>query len=133
MSAITFVASIPVFNGFQGKFYIVDDYKYHTRFPIEWALDHKTFITGKRNEYKETSGPKGCANCRAYGCIRGVFVGYCGTCLNHYENIQQWRGNPMGGWNINDLCEGSIIHMYPYMVGVKKSEIGDEEEQEEES
>ena len=128
MSATTYITSIPVFHGVQGKFYIVDGCKYHTRFPIEWALDHKNWITGKRREIKETSGPKGCGNCIHYGSIRGVFVGYCGTCLHHYEIIQHWRGKSKGGGDINELSEGTIEAMYPYMTGVKKSEIGDEED-----
>lgn len=131
MSATTYITSIPVFNGVQGKFYIVDGCKYHTRFPIEWALDHKNWITGKRREIKETSGPKGCGNCIHYGSIRGVFVGYCGTCLERYEFINDWRGNSSGGCDINDLNEESIVRMFPYMAGVKKSEIGDYEDWEE--
>ena len=133
MSSAYYITSIAIFNGAQGKFYVVDGYKYHTRFPIEWALDHKTFITGKRKQYKEGTGPKECGNCRNYGCIRDVFVGYCGSCLDFYTKIQEPRGNPMGGWDINDLCEESIWHLYPYMVGVKKSEIGDMEVIEEEN
>ena len=55
------------------------------------------------------SGPKGCGNCRKYGSIRGVFVGYCGTCLERYEFIHDWRGNPSGGCDINDLNEESML------------------------
>ena len=132
MSSDHYITSIAIFSGAQGKFYVVDGYKYHTRFPIEWALDHKTFITGKRKQYKEGTGPKECGNCRTYGSIRDVFVGYCGTCLNFYKEIQQPRGIPYGGWDINDLGEESIVEMYPYMTGVKASEIGDVEDSEEE-
>lgn len=122
-----YITSIPVFHGIQGKFYVVDRYKYHTRFPIEWALNHTIFRTGRRKEFIEGSGPKDCDNCREYGTIRGVFVGYCGTCLDHYKNSKEWRGNPMGGWDINDLDISSIHQMYPYMIGVNKSEIGDDD------
>lgn len=130
MSSAYYVTSIPIFNGAQGKFYLVDGYKYHTRFPIEWALDHKTFITDYRKQFNVPSGPKECGNCRAYGSIRGVFVGYCGTCLSLYEDIQEPRGTHCGGWDINDLSDQNIVIMYPYMVGIKKIEIGDEENQE---
>lgn len=132
MSSITYVTSIPIFKGVQGNFYVVDGYKYHTRFPIEWALDHKAWITGKRREFREVSGPKECRNCREYGSIRGVFVGYCGNCVKNYALVEHWRGNPMGGWNINDLSSQDIHEMYPYMIGVEKTKIGDEEEEKEE-
>ena len=130
MCETNYVTSIPVFNGFQGKFYIVDRYKYHIRFPIEWALDHKVFQTGKRKEFIEGTGPKECGNCRAYGSIRGVFVGYCGTCIDHYDRAGFSRGEGMGGFSIDMLsCDCQLWRSFPYMTGIKLSEIGDNEEQ----
>lgn len=127
MSSTTYITSIPVFHGVQGKYYMVDGCKYHVRFPIEWALDHKKFITGKRKEFNEGTGPKDCANCYHYGCIRGVFVGYCGTCTERYEEIQQCRGAGLGGFSIDMLTDETLWEMSPYLTGVKLSEIGDEE------
>ena len=118
MSSTNYINSIPVFQGAQGKFYVVDGYKYHVSFPIQWALSHNN---------GDSCGPISCGNCVAYGTIRGVFVGYCGTCLNNYKNYANiWRGNCMGGLDVNVLSNQTIWNMYPYMSGVRKSQIGDE-------
>lgn len=118
MSSMNYVNSIPVFQGAQGKYYVIDGYKYHVSFPIQWALSHNN---------GDSCGPISCSNCAAYGTIRGVFVGYCGTCLNNYKNYANiWRGNCMGGLDVNILSNQTIWNMYPYMSGVRKSQIGDE-------
>jgi hypothetical protein len=90
---------------------------------MAWALSHMSFRSGI---YVESSGPIHCGNCAAYGSIRGVFVGYCGTCVNYYSRNGMWRGEVFGGLDVNILDDESIWRMYPYMYGVKKSEIGDE-------
>ena len=126
MSSTNYVTSIPIFQGIQGKFYLVDGYKYHPCFPIQWALDHMCFHSG---EHENLSGPIGCENCAAYGSIRGVFVGYCSTCLNLCSKQGIWRGVLIApGSDINELENLTIWQQYPYMYGIKKTEIGDEEE-----
>lgn len=114
----SYVSSIPIFQGAQGKFYLLHGYKYHVCFPIEWALHHNN---------GSSCGPLACRNCQAYGTIRGVFVGYCGSCVENYKNFADiWRGNYMGGLDVNNLNSETIWRMYPYMFGVRKSQIGDE-------
>lgn len=107
-------------TGKQGMHYVVDDFKYDARFPIEWALDHHTF-----GEYGD-SGPIGCGNCRVHGCINNVFVGYCSNCLRCYEANREWRGNlDYPGIGNSSLSETELWTIYPYLTGVYKSNIGD--------
>ncbi len=125
MSAAQFVEAIAVFQGAQGKFYLVNGRKYHIRFPMEWAHNHMTISI---NGYEDKSGPKDCGNCDVYGSIRGVFVGYCSNCLRNYIETGELRGNLVApGLSVNMLRNEDIWAQYPYMYGVKKSEIGDEE------
>jgi len=124
MSASNYVTSVAIFNGAQGQFYMVNGTKYHTRFPVEWAIDHKTISEGN---YDVGSGPIECGNCEAYGSIRGVFVGYCSNCLRNYQAINDWRGNlQFPGASIEMLGTLNIWNQYPYMFGIQKEDIGDE-------
>ena len=138
MSANQFINTVAIFQGNQGKYYIHDGFKYDIHFPLVWALDHhnhepyyhektdKTYING--------SGPKECGNCKAYGSMNGVFVGYCSTCLEHVYHGKRGDYTIASGMSIDMLCECTIWKQYPYMNGVKISEIGDkigEEEDEE--
>ena len=128
MSAAQFVEAVAVFQGAQGKFYLVNDKKYHIRFPMDWAHNHMSFAI---NGYEDTSGPTECGNCNVHGSIRGVFVGYCSNCLRHYAESGELRGNLVApGLSVNMLRNEDIWAQYPYMYGVKKSEIGDEEDAE---
>lgn len=121
----TLITRIPVFEGAQGKFYIVNNKKYSVYFPIAWAHEHITFEIGGV-EYE--TGPEACGNCDAYGSIRGVFVGYCGNCLQHYHGSQYWRGCPVAlGLSVEMLEDSDMWAQYPYMSGIPKSVIGDEE------
>ena len=126
MSAIKLIESIPIYQGAQGKYYVYDEFKYHPRFPIDWAMNHRKFQDG---EYELGTGPKECGNCDAYGSIRGVFIGYCSGCLEHYSHLDDdYRGNNYAPGLPAYLLENEDIWLqYPYMYGVKKSEIGDEE------
>lgn len=125
MSATNFVTYVPVFEGAQGKYYIVNDKKYSVYFPIAWAHEHIIFQDG---EYMNKSGPEDCGNCDAYGSIRGVFVGYCSNCLRNYLYNKLWRGCLMApGLSVDMLEDNDMWSQYPYMSGVKKIEIGDEE------
>jgi hypothetical protein len=54
---------------------------YHENFPNEWAENHE-----------ECTGPEECPNCSFYGCVQGVFVGYCGNCAMHVYKGSRGRG-----------------------------------------
>lgn len=126
MSSSNYITSIPIFNGAQGKFYMINGIKYHICFPVQWAMNHLVFQVG---DYAHQSGPIECRNCESYGCIRGVFVGYCSNCLNEYLSHSKRRGfNLFPGVIISHLDNERIWQQYPYMYGVDKSEIGDSED-----
>jgi hypothetical protein len=128
MSAIQFIVSIAVFQGAQGKFYLVNGRKYHIRFPIDWAHNHKAFRLAGEIEFNDGSGPEHCGNCATHGSIRGVFVGYCSNCLQNYIDTNEPRGRRVApGTSINMVDNDTIWQEYPYMYGIPKSEIGDEE------
>lgn len=125
MSGTNFVSAINVFEGAQGKFYVVNGKKYHVNFPISWAHEHISFQYG---EYLNKSGPEDCGNCNIHGSIRGVFVGYCGNCLQNYHQTKHWRGFVVApGLSVEMLEDNDMWAQYPYMSMVPKSEIGDEE------
>lgn len=126
MTASQFITAIPVFQGAQGKYYLVDGEKYHIRFPIDWAHNHIVFE--RQNCVIEGTGPKNCVNCKIHGSIRDVFVGYCGNCLRTYIETNEPRGRLIAPEMSVDMLENSDIwRQYPYMFDVKKSEIGDDE------
>ena len=126
MSAAQLIVSIPVYQGAQGKFYEFDGHKYHPRFPVDWAMNHRKFQDGAD---EIGTGPKECGNCALYGSIRGVFVGYCSNCLEYYTHVDDdYRGNNYAeGLPVYCLENETLWMQYPYMHGIKKSEIGDEE------
>jgi len=109
---------IPLVQGLQGKYYIVDGQKYDEHFPKEWALNHLSYWNGSKNLVE--SGPKNCANCRSYGSINGVFVFYCLNCTDYaYECTR-------GGLSCSpNVTEGELWREFPYMYGVTFDEIGD--------
>lgn len=130
MSASNYITSIPLFNGLQGKFYVVDGYKYHPCFPVAWAMNHVSFQHEDGGDI--STGPMSCGGCAEYGCVRGVFVGYCANCLRMYQDASQWRGNHcFGSWPISEESDESFWSQYPYMQGVSQSDIGDMTFQEE--
>jgi hypothetical protein len=96
-------------QGAQGKFYIVDGYKYDEHFPLEYAENHF-----------EGSGPKDCLYCQKYGSILGVFVGYCENChLNIYKLKRP------GIINATLTTKENLGNHLPYMSGVRLIHIGD--------
>ncbi len=128
MSATQIIDNITIFQGAQGKYYVVNGKKYHIRFPMEWAHTHKAFKLLGEVDFNDGSGPEYCGNCDAYGSIRGVFVGYCSGCLENYIDTNEPRGRLVApGLSVGMLENDDIWHQYPYMYNVKKSEIGDEE------
>jgi len=110
---------LPLIQGQQGRYYMVDGFKYDEHFPQEWARDHKLYFFGE--EFMYSSGPKGCGNCNTYGSINGVFVFYCANC---FKNL--YSGS-RGGFIYcsDDTTEEELWREMPYMNGVKFSEIGD--------
>lgn len=127
MSHTHYITSIPLFEGTQCKYYIINGIKYHSNFPIIWALNHKAFVMNDSLKY---TGPIECKECEKYGKIRGVFVGYCFDCIRIYNKFNQTRGREITNkQNLNDIENIGIEILwqrYPYMYGVKLSEIGDE-------
>ena len=65
---------------FQNK-YLYDYYWYHENFPKEWAMCPK-----------DGTGPSQCGNCLDYGCINGVFIGYCMNCAIYDYEGSRGRG-----------------------------------------
>ena len=138
MSSNQYVNSIHICQGNQGKYYILDGIKYDIHFPLVWALDHRNYEPYYHEEMDKTyingSGPKECGNCKAYGSMNGVFVGYCSTCLEHVYHGKRGDYSIFPGMSITMLCECTLWKQYPYMNGIKFEEIGDkiaEEEDEE--
>jgi hypothetical protein len=65
---------------FENK-YLYDYYWYHENFPVEWAMCPK-----------DGTGPSQCENCLDYGCINGVFIGYCMNCAIYDYEGSRGRG-----------------------------------------
>jgi hypothetical protein len=128
MSTPKIITNITIFQGAQGKFYIINDKKYDIRFPIDWACNHLSFqIDG----VEFTTGPENCSNCDLYGSIREVFVGYCCNCLRQYEEAFCWRGHVIfTGQPVKYLEDKDMWEKYPYMYCISKTEIGDKEDNE---
>lgn len=61
--------------------YLYDYYWYHENFPKEWAFCPKS-----------GTGPAQCLNCLDYGCINGVFIGYCMNCAIYSYEGSRGRG-----------------------------------------
>lgn len=130
--------------GEQGDYYVLDNIKYHIRFPIDWAVSTEVPISSKylnkdENENKNdmilncSIGPTKCANCRHYGCIRDVFVGYCGNCmyLYHIYNLHRNDEEPdkyyfeyLKGLSLKNMTEQEMYDTYYWMQGIKKDDIG---------
>ena len=113
---------LALIQGRQGMYYLVDGIKYDEHFPQEWALNHEAIYVN--DEEAIFSGPSKCGNCRAFGTINGVFVGYCLNCV-HYIYGENNRGGPLTrpiGESEEELWEH-----FPYMNGVQIYEIGDSE------
>jgi hypothetical protein len=58
--------------------YLYDNFWYCKTFPLEWAQSHL-----------DGTGPNCCMNCADFGCVFGVFIGYCANCAIHdYEGVR---------------------------------------------
>ena len=132
MSDINYITSIPLFKGVNCDYYLLNGHKYHLCFPIQWAMNHhKTFHDDESGSVHESaSGPADCENCKYYGSIKGVFVGYCSNCLRNYLDAGIWRGVLIApGSDINELQNLTLWTQYPYMYGIDKNSIGDNEDE----
>ena len=67
-------------------FYTLANTKYADYFPRYFAEYHKP-----------GTGPEQCQNCRVYGYIDGIFVGYCISCYLEYKG---YRGIGFTGENV---------------------------------
>ena len=74
-----------------------DGYKYVDTFPKVWL----------ENE-DPACGPVNCTNCRTYGSINGIFVGYCLNCV--CNNFKGTRGNGFYGENRQYKIEGGQFY-----------------------
>ena len=61
--------------------YLYDYYWYHENFPVDWAMCPK-----------DGTGPSQCGNCLDFGCINGVFIGYCANCAIYDYEGSRGRG-----------------------------------------
>jgi hypothetical protein len=79
------------------------DIVYHECFPEEWLDTHAP-----------GTGPKECANCRWYGSLGGIFLGYCVNCAQYIYNGERGRGLYGDGLEIPDpeLLGHSIYRSY---------------------
>ena len=64
-----------------GDKYLYDYNWYHENFPEAWALNHQ-----------EGTGPGQCGNCVDFGCINGIFIGYCANCADYVYKGSRGRG-----------------------------------------
>lgn len=120
---MSYIRSIELYQGFQGRFYIVDGFKYDIHFPIEWALTH---LHG--------TGPRECDMCARVGTLRSVFVGYCSKCLTVYKirsdvlntiSRGNYNSNTFNTFYDKKCTNESFWERYPYMIGIKLDFVGD--------
>jgi hypothetical protein len=102
-------------KGEQGMYYMVGGEKYDEHFPYEWATNHLS-----HPNFRIGSGPRECENCKKYGSILTVFVGYCMDChKNIYKNLRPGIPDALNT-PITDFRE-----YLPYMKDVRFINIGD--------
>ena len=70
-----------VFKNGKKKYYIHNFELYTSCFPEEWASNH---VRG--------TGPKDCDNCKEYGSLNEVFIGYCSNCAFYEYKGKRGRG-----------------------------------------
>jgi hypothetical protein len=71
--------------------------EYDNRFPNQW-----------RDSHAEGTGPEDCENCRAYGTINNVFVGYCANCAQYVYHGERGRGFIDNGIEIEDEIDDIV-------------------------
>ena len=114
---------VPLIQGKQGRYYVVDGVKYEEHFPQEWALNHLPYPKEVLIDDSEIimTGPKECLNCSVYGSINDVFVFYCANCYKSVYNGE--RGGFI--WCSSEVTEKELWEKLPYMNGILFDEIGD--------
>jgi len=116
------ISTIEIFQGKQGKYYVLNGIKYDIHFPLHYAMNHDPEQSG-------CCGPEMCLNCLHFGAIRGVIVGYCGNCSTTLNNT---RGEPiyqLQKFGDQEMDQEKFEEYLPHMKGVPLAEIGDEEEE----
>ena len=90
-------------NEYGGKYYILNDIKYHISFPLHYALSHK-----------RGTGPKDCGNCAHFGSIgsNNIFLGYCSNCSSAYDYYERGIGLDENGKESQG--KDIVIHVYKY-------------------
>ena len=99
-------------QGQQGKYYIINGYKYDIHFPIEWAINDTLYETG----------PQCCKNCHYFGSINLVFVGYCSNCGLHIHK----QNRPFLHFDALSISIDELWQQLPYLHGIYFDEIGDD-------
>lgn len=59
----------------------VNGINYLNSFPDEWISNN---VIG--------TGPNQCINCKNYGCIDNIFIGYCANCCQYIYNFERGEG-----------------------------------------
>ena len=85
----------------------VGSYKYFKSFPDSW-IDEESL---------NNIGPRYCSNCKYYGSINDIFIGYCLNCANHV--LKGKRGSGMSGNESNDFD----FTKCPYMSQPERSKL----------
>ena len=96
------------------KYYIYNNQKYSTCFPLEWAINHF-----------EQTGPDECEGCFEYGCDDSIFKQYCMDC-----QVYEYMGSRV----TDEYCHASSrqpthsaeVHNYFYTSDI--SDISDGED-----
>lgn len=88
--------------------YLYDNFWYYKTFPLEWAKSHL-----------DETGPNDCSNCAEFGCVSGVFIGYCANCAIYVYEGERGRGFMGDG----EEFTGSLALDYPsafdtYLEGI---------------
>mgnify|MGYP001441271038 CR=1 FL=1 len=92
------------------NFKIVDNYKYFKSFPDAWINE----------ESLDKIGPRYCDNCRCYGTINNIFIGYCLNCANIFNGT---RGYGMSGNEIINNPTDFDFNKCPYMSSLEQIEL----------
>jgi hypothetical protein len=122
MNSNKHITSIPLFKGRQSNYYIIDNCKYDSHFPLAWALTN-------HSDDDICHGPNECKWCFKYGSMNGVFFGYCSICL-YLLNDTRGDHSISFGFSRFNICEKLLWQKYPYLNGVKITEIGDKSDDE---
>ena len=90
---------------------MIDNYKYHKSFPDTWIDE----------EGLNNIGPRYCYNCKCYGNIDDIFIGYCLNCANHI--LKGKRGSGMSGNEIINESNDFDFTKCPYMSLLERIEL----------